>query len=679
MKKLKAVPKVISVMISVFLLLMGVGPFPTTKAAGSNSTYSALSSDVYVTTATTILSSTINFTSTSKVYVQSDGRYFPGVNAYAAMQLYLDGNAIGSGSIIDWHTTTHDAQHSFNCIAAVTVSPGSHTFTLRATPISGTFTVGADSNLCVMTDITANMQSAGLASDSPVYNFTTNGILPPNELPHSPLISLNVNNTSGPIIALGSARAYSIADGDMMLGIYKDGAALPNDQALWTVNDSFSACESQAPLYTHAYINDTGSHTISLDASEFPWIAQGENPTQYRVGAGSQMVVLSGQMKVSGSAPQSTALNNCCDWVNLGTGNGTPVPIATATINIPSGHNGVVMFMAKTRLQADITDAGGHGFLWIEIDGKSVSSCGVQQIVSGASESQRTLCASFLSAGSKALSVGNHTVTVYAKAVGSFKHLCAVKDLPLLWFDGQSGNPAPSGFTQTLPSNNESSTPTIPTFKWNSSSYATSYNLVVSPSSDLSSPVINQTGITSTSYTPSTALSYGTKYYWRVTAVNSEGSTIAANSNFSFTTANSTNLVLNPGFESGMTSWSNSGSNTNAAGIDTKPRTGNYNMSHWLASAYNVYTYQTITGLQNGQYTLKAWVRSDYGGLGTAYMDARDYGGTALTVNIPTTSVYTQIVIKNINVTNGQCTIGFYSNSPATTWYRVDDVEFYKQ
>src|SRR5690606_23259795 len=92
--------------------------------------------------------------------------------------------------------------------------------------------------------------------------------------------------------------------------------------------------------------------------------------------------------------------------------------------------------------------------------------------------------------------------------------------------------------------------------------------------------------------------------------------------------------------------------------------------------AYQVYTYQTKTNLPNGIYTLKAWIKNG-GGQNECYMNAKDYGGPELKVNIPKTGVYTQITIPNIKVTNGQCTIGFYSDGNAGNWLTIDDVEFY--
>lgn len=105
---------------------------------------------------------------------------------------------------------------------------------------------------------------------------------------------------------------------------------------------------------------------------------------------------------------------------------------------------------------------------------------------------------------------------------------------------------------------------------------------------------------------------------------------------------------------------------------------GSFNGIHYKAIAYEVQTYQTITGLANGNYTVKAWVIS-HGGQTYCRMEAKDFGGTNLYYNIPTTGNWTQVTIANINVINHQCTVSFYSKSPGTKYLAFDDVQFYKQ
>lgn len=162
--------------------------------------------------------------------------------------------------------------------------------------------------------------------------------------------------------------------------------------------------------------------------------------------------------------------------------------------------------------------------------------------------------------------------------------------------------------------------------------------------------------------------------------------------------ASGQNLVTNPGFEQGSPTQTPSGWTTSAGGggayADADytegtsgtggPRTGSFKATHWRGTTYDVGTYQTITGLANGTYTLKAWVMSG-GGQGSVYMEAKDFGGSARTTAIPTTATWSQISITGINVTNattgsnGTATIGFWSYANANNWMHFDDVEFYRE
>ena len=91
----------------------------------------------------------------------------------------------------------------------------------------------------------------------------------------------------------------------------------------------------------------------------------------------------------------------------------------------------------------------------------------------------------------------------------------------------------PSTPTLYSPSNGFSTTDLAPTFDWNNVSGATSYYIQVDNNSNFSSPEISQSTSLSI-YTPGSNLAQGT-YYWRVRAINSDGSS-------SYTSAWSVNL-----------------------------------------------------------------------------------------------------------------------------------------
>ncbi|MBL0928004.1 MAG: hypothetical protein IBJ11_10195 [Phycisphaerales bacterium] len=101
--------------------------------------------------------------------------------------------------------------------------------------------------------------------------------------------------------------------------------------------------------------------------------------------------------------------------------------------------------------------------------------------------------------------------------------------------------PAPGSFNLTYPAFDEAGVLVQPytLFRWQAASNASSYTLTVSPNADLSSPVVNQSGLAATSAVlPANALAFGTRYYWRVTAVNGAGSTVATPGVSDFVTQN---------------------------------------------------------------------------------------------------------------------------------------------
>jgi len=105
-------------------------------------------------------------------------------------------------------------------------------------------------------------------------------------------------------------------------------------------------------------------------------------------------------------------------------------------------------------------------------------------------------------------------------------------------------NVPPSVPTLSSPANGATGVSFTPTFVWSASTGTVpiTYTLQVSTSNTFSSYVVNQSGITTTSYTLTTSLSNNTKYYWRVKASNVCGE--ATSSTFSFTTINLPSITL---------------------------------------------------------------------------------------------------------------------------------------
>jgi arabinogalactan endo-1,4-beta-galactosidase len=144
-----------------------------------------------------------------------------------------------------------------------------------------------------------------------------------------------------------------------------------------------------------------------------------------------------------------------------------------------------------------------------------------------------------------------------------------------------------------------------------------------------------------------------------------------------------TSTVINPGFEesdnplspSGWTTWSPDGSES-AATIELGGHSGAYRLTHSSAQAYRVSTSQILTGLVEGWYTLRTWVRSS-GGQRAAYIGLKDYGGPEQKAYLPVTATdpWIQIVVSAY-VSNGQCSIELYSDANADNWAHFDDIEF---
>jgi arabinogalactan endo-1,4-beta-galactosidase len=137
--------------------------------------------------------------------------------------------------------------------------------------------------------------------------------------------------------------------------------------------------------------------------------------------------------------------------------------------------------------------------------------------------------------------------------------------------------------------------------------------------------------------------------------------------------------LLNPGFEDQDATgipfgWSNT-SVMEASYIEVNGHSGDYRLTHQGSEAYQVETWQTVIGLENGWYTLRAWVRSS-GGQNAVYV-ALKCGNEEKRVHVPSTMPgyrWIQLSVSN-RVTDGRCTIGLYSDGNTGTWASFDDIE----
>jgi arabinogalactan endo-1,4-beta-galactosidase len=150
--------------------------------------------------------------------------------------------------------------------------------------------------------------------------------------------------------------------------------------------------------------------------------------------------------------------------------------------------------------------------------------------------------------------------------------------------------------------------------------------------------------------------------------------------------ARASSTVTNPGFnENGATTsptgWTTSSTDdTTSASYSEATSEGydgdDYQLTHWSSSAFEVDTYQTLTGLSSGDYTLGVWTRSN-GGDTSNYISLSGCGGTGTPTNVPVDSDGNWVhIVTYVDVTTGDCTINFVTEGNADDWTNYDGVTF---
>ncbi len=120
------------------------------------------------------------------------------------------------------------------------------------------------------------------------------------------------------------------------------------------------------------------------------------------------------------------------------------------------------------------------------------------------------------------------------------------------------------------------------------------------------------------------------------------------------------------------TGWSEHG-DTGASYTEVGGHGGRYRLTHYASSAYKVETYQHLSGLANGDYTLTAWVRSG-GGQHAAHLALKNCGSAEQRTNLPVSSSGWIRIVNPVKVTDNQCTISINSDANAGNWINVDDL-----
>jgi arabinogalactan endo-1,4-beta-galactosidase len=132
--------------------------------------------------------------------------------------------------------------------------------------------------------------------------------------------------------------------------------------------------------------------------------------------------------------------------------------------------------------------------------------------------------------------------------------------------------------------------------------------------------------------------------------------------------------LANPGFEDQELGWIHAGA-VEAVKLDENGHSGNLRLTHQAATSYQVETLQIVSGLTNGWYTLRGWVRSS-GEQNDVYL-ALMCGSEEERVHVPpTTPGYRWLHLSvSKQVTDGQCTIRLYSDGNPDTWASFDEIE----
>ncbi|MCI0603409.1 M12 family metallo-peptidase [bacterium] len=158
-----------------------------------------------------------------------------------------------------------------------------------------------------------------------------------------------------------------------------------------------------------------------------------------------------------------------------------------------------------------------------------------------------------------------------------------------------AGCTLPSVPSLISPSNGSTGISTSATLKWTSASGATSYEIQVAADSAFSN-FVRSAKTSGTSWTVSPGLTPG-KYYWRVRGTNSCGkSAYSSEWNFTTTCGITSQLLKNPGLESGNVKWSVKSSGIINSGVKYPARRGSWKAQlNGKGTSSTSWLYQQIT------------------------------------------------------------------------------------
>ena len=139
--------------------------------------------------------------------------------------------------------------------------------------------------------------------------------------------------------------------------------------------------------------------------------------------------------------------------------------------------------------------------------------------------------------------------------------------------------------------------------------------------------------------------------------------------------SDSTDGSVNGNVKATLTGWECSDSTDGSVNGNVKARRfyGNYAAKQSADTDYTARIKQIIKDLPNGIYTLRASVMSS-GGQNECVLYANTNNKNYTASLKSKMSNWTDVVVKDIIIENGECEIGLYSDSPANCYVRIDDM-----
>lgn len=125
------------------------------------------------------------------------------------------------------------------------------------------------------------------------------------------------------------------------------------------------------------------------------------------------------------------------------------------------------------------------------------------------------------------------------------------------------------------------------------------------------------------------------------------------------------NLVKNPGFESGTSNWTFTGSSGVAS---NNPHSGS--SLAWLDASASNKVSQNITVSATGNYSLSGWVAAAGSG---GVLGIKVNGGSRASVSIPSNTTYNEKSIDNISLNAGDTVEIYVTGSTTSRWINMDD------